>query len=505
MSVAIDTAVDLLDTIDLDQVKIDPSLSRLLPASGARRFRSLPLCRVHGELVVATSNEDIDATRRFVASHLDGPFHLVRADEQSLRKRLSSIYAPHPTRVNFDTDSRSEAGEVSEIVEACNDLFWRPCCVVHSDIHLLPAETALHSRFRVDGVLEDYRSFSNELRSGMVSRIKVLAGLNIAEKREPQDGRIRWQADGNTGRNGRTNRIDIRVATIPTRYGERVTMRLLTPIDGLNSLADLGMDELQLKAFSEAIRSSSGLILLTGPTGSGKSTTLYAAIMQLLSARGGNVITVEDPIEYEISGATQVEVDSANKVSFSGALRSVLRHDPDVIMLGEIRDAETAELAIKASLTGHLVFSTLHTNTAAGVVTRLVDMGVAPYLVAATLKLAVAQRLVRRLCPKCLRPSPLDATDAAGLGRIELDREIAYQPNGCVYCAGKGFVGRTALFEIMQGGSEVAKMIAGGATELDLSDFAKRSGCRTLIDDGIDKVLLGTTTVEQVLGTVATW
>jgi type II secretory ATPase GspE/PulE/Tfp pilus assembly ATPase PilB-like protein len=297
----------------------------------------------------------------------------------------------------------------------------------------------------------------------------------------------------------------MRVATIPTRFGERVTLRLLSPLQDTPSLAELGMGKGQLDLFTRAIASSNGLVLLTGPTGCGKSTTLYTAIMQLLKTRGGNVITVEDPIEYEIPGTTQVEVDSTEKVSFSRALRSILRHDPDVIMLGEIRDAETAEMAIKASLTGHLVFSTLHTNTAAGVVTRLLDMGVEPFLIAATLRLAVAQRLVRRLCPRCRSLSRLSETDAAALGRPELSGQESYQSTGCVYCAGKGFVKRMALFEMLPGGNETADLISGGATEADLLELMRRSNQPMLLDDGINKVLAGTTTAHQVLSAVGTW
>ena len=242
---------------------------------------------------------------------------------------------------------------------------------------------------RVDGLLESYREFPIALQPLVLSRLKVLAGMDIAEKRAPQDGRITSRFSGSR------QSLDIRVATLPTRYGERMTLRLLTAHASKLSLQSLGMRTPDLRAFTAATARPHGLVLLTGPTGSGKSTTLYVAIEELLKSRGGNVITIEDPIEYEIQGASQVEVDSADKVNFTKALRSVLRHDPDVVMIGEIRDAETANTAVKASLTGHLVFSTVHTNTATGVVTRLMDMGVEPFLIAATLRLSVAQRLVR--------------------------------------------------------------------------------------------------------------
>ena len=299
--------------------------------------------------------------------------------------------------------------------------------------------------------------------------------------------------------------MDVRVATIPTRYGERVTLRLLAPIQATPSLAALGMGETELELFRKAIASSNGLVLLTGPTGCGKSTTLYTAISNLLQSRGGNVITVEDPIEYEIPGTSQVEVDAAKKITFARALRSILRHDPDVIMLGEIRDAETAELAIKAALTGHLVLSTLHTNTAAGVVTRLIDMGVQPFLVAATLRLAVAQRLVRALCPKCRKPEKLNVADANLLERPELSDSVVYSPAGCVYCAGKGYIGRSALFEMLPGGSDLSELICDGVSEAELIEVMTRNGHSLLMDDGIDKILSGTTTTQQVLSAVTSW
>jgi type II secretory ATPase GspE/PulE/Tfp pilus assembly ATPase PilB-like protein len=232
---------------------------------------------------------------------------------------------------------------------------------------------------------------------------------------------------------------------------------------------------------------------------------LFAAIRQLQQTRGGNIITVEDPIEYEIPGISQIEVDSAAKVTFARALRSILRHDPDVIMLGEIRDAETAELAIKAALTGHLVLSTLHTNTAAGAVTRLIDMGVEPFLVAATLRLAVAQRLVRRLCPECRTPVPLDATQALALGQESLTGSTVYQPRGCTACAGKGFVGRVALFEMFRGGNDVSQLITESVSEAKLLAHMQTARQPLLLEDGIRKALSGTTTVQQVLSTVATW
>ncbi|MCG8651257.1 MAG: GspE/PulE family protein, partial [Pirellulales bacterium] len=367
------SATETLEHIDVDAVKLDPVVSHCLPAWGVRRQRALALCRIGEQTVVATSNTDLASVEKFVASHLSGPFRLVIAKEAALRRLISRIYAPRVAPTQAETE-----GDSGEIVESCDQLLRAAMMRGASDIHLVPEESVLRASFRVNGDLELFQTYPREMQAGLTSRIKVLAGLNIAEKREPQDGRFSWR--GVSGQ----EKVDVRAATIPTRFGERVTLRLLMPLEALSSLAGLGMGPQELSTFTNAIDCAHGLVLLTGPTGCGKSTTLYTAIRQLMKTRGGNIITVEDPVEYEIPGTSQIEVDSAEKVCFARALRSVLRHDPDVIMLGEIRDAETAELAIKASLTGHLVFSTLHTNTAAGVVTRLIDMGVAPFLIAAT-------------------------------------------------------------------------------------------------------------------------
>ena len=381
----------------------------------------------------------------------------------------------------------------------CEELLQAAAMRGASDIHLSPDETALVARMRVDGKLETYSRISNQLQGAVVSRLKVMSGLDIAEKRAPQDGRF-------TARIGSDQvKTDIRVATLPTRFGERVTLRLLGGQTTTLSLTNLGMNDRDLEMFRRTISRPHGLVLLTGPTGSGKSTTLYAAIEELLRSRGGNVITVEDPIEYEMPEVSQVEIDSADKVSFAKALRSILRHDPDVVMIGEIRDLETAEIAVKASLTGHLVFSTLHTNTASGVVTRLEDMGLQPFLIAATLRLAVAQRLVRRLCDRCRVQRPITEEEAALLGRCDIAGQSIYEPGGCVYCAGKGYVGRIALIECFDCDESVAKLITGGASEETLLANARQRKRSLLIDDAIDKMIAGITTYQEVLEAVVVW
>ena len=298
-----------------------------------------------------------------------------------------------------------------------------------SDIHLDPEEGRLRVRFRIDGGLDEVLSIPASMQSAVTSRLKVLAGLDIAERRAPQDGGFSWRMPG-VGAAGR-GPLDVRMATLPVRRGERITLRLLEAGGRRLSIDDLGMSPADRAVVERVIRRPHGLVLLTGPTGSGKTTTLYAAIQELLKGEPRNIITVEDPIEYEMPGVSQVEVDSADKVNFSKALKSILRHDPDVVMIGEIRDADSLDAAVKAALTGHLVLSTLHTNGAKATVERLVDMGLDPKLVPATLRLAVAQRLVRRLCVKC---------------RVKGAR--GYEPAGCPECSGRGYSGRIGLFEL---------------------------------------------------------
>jgi type II secretory ATPase GspE/PulE/Tfp pilus assembly ATPase PilB-like protein len=484
------TIQDTRQWVDIEQVKLNPALAHLLPASVARSVRVLPLCKIADELIVATSQSDLAHVRTNLAPLLKLPFQLVQVDETLLRKQLAKTYP------------RTQAGSVQDsetrFVQLCFELLSAAAQRAASDIHIVPGDAKTEISFRVDGVLETYLHLEHSQHAGVVNRFKVLAGLNIAEKREPQDGRF------SIPRQAGQPKTDVRVATIPTRFGERITLRLLTPLTS-PSLQDLGMSEADHLRFCSAIQQPNGLILLTGPTGSGKSTTLYTAIKEIQRSRGGNIITIEDPIEYEIEGVTQVEVDVHAKVTFSRALRSILRHDPDVIMLGEIRDAETADLAIKAALTGHLVLSTLHTNTAAGVVTRLMDLGVEPFLISATLRLAIAQRLVRVLCATCKKEVTLSHQEAEQLGDPGVAGNSAWSSLGCVYCSGQGYAGRTALFEMLGGGGQLAQLISADSTEQELLEFMGQVGCTSLLDDGRRRVVNGTTTVKQVLGSVAVW
>jgi len=494
------------DLLNLDEVRIDPAWALRVPAALAVRKLVLPLCKLEDHVQVACVNAEDHTTLQAVERCVESPIQPVLAEDDSLRRALGRIFGVGagaggnlPIRLRLrDTRSAADA-ETEGSVALCDELLHAAFLRGASDIHIDPSETRVRVRFRVDGVLEDYRELASDVQNGLISRFKVLAEMDIAEKRAPQDGRFSAIVGS------ATRKVDIRVATLPTRHGERMTLRLLSLEMEALTLERLGMSDRDLAAFGEALDKPHGLILLSGPTGSGKTTTLYSAIRRLQAQHGGNVITIEDPVEYEIGGVAQVEVDYVDKVSFHKALRSVLRHDPDVIMIGEIRDAETADVALKAALTGHLVFSTLHTNTAAGVVTRLIDMGVQRFLAAATLRLAVAQRLVRRLCDRCRQPRRLQEPEALALNIPTAAGEAVYEAAGCVYCAGRGFTGRLGLFELVPVDEELSRNIAHNASEAEIVQHVRSRRQPLLLEDGAAKVLAGQTTVREVLGAVTMW
>lgn len=497
------------DSLDLDHVRIDPAWALLIPPEVARRRHVLPLCKIDGTVVVASVSPLDIATHRIVSNYVKHEFSVQLVSPESLQRACSRVFQRtlfEQPNSNVETTAltgrgvdTADASSASDVVSLCDEILGAALLRGASDIHLIPTAQELLVQLRVDGELEVYRQLPSTAQSGVLSRLKVLAGMDIAERRAAQDGRIRSRVGS------RDAMVEMRVATLPTRYGERMTLRLLGTHHGQLSLDGLGLRGDDLATFVNASSRPHGLILLTGPTGSGKSTTLYVAIEQLLRTRGGNVITIEDPIEYEIAGASQVEIDSADKVNFSKALRSLLRHDPDVVMIGEIRDSETANVAVKAALTGHLVFSTLHTNNAAGVVTRLIDLGVEPFLIAATLRLSMAQRLVRRLCTNCRQPRELTLTEARLLGQSDLAGATVYEPQGCVQCAGRGTNGRIGLFELMPGSESLSQLISVGNNEQALSAYSQEQGWKSLVDDGIAKLLDGTTNYSQVAEAVLNW
>ena len=469
-----------IETIDLDRdVRIDPAWALRIPAALAMRRLALPLCSFGGEVAVAMADPADGSAIEAIARAAGRPVRVYRAPAEQIKTHLLRVFGDtRKTQQQAQTQPDDPIAQADEILRAA-------ALRNASDIHLDPGRDGLRTRLRVDGILEDLALVPLAQQAALTSRFKIMAGLDIAEKRAPQDGAFNWQAS------------DIRVATMPVKFGEKITLRLLDAAREKLTLDRLGLSDPQRARFERVLARPHGLALITGPTGSGKTTTLYAAIRQLLAGAPLNIITVENPIEYEIRGVAQVEIDTADKVNFTKALRGILRHDPDVVMIGEIRDAESLDTAVKAALTGHLVLSTLHANDAAGAVTRMLDMGLEPHLAAATLRLSAAQRLARRLCPACRRPAELTAEEAAAAGMPELAGRTAYKPVGCLACAGRGYDGRTGLFELMAPDAEIASMIAARATAADIAARLRAKGEPDLRDEAARKILAGETTAAE--------
>ncbi len=357
-----------------------------------------------------------------------------------------------------------------------------------SDIHIEPYQKTIKVRFRVDGILHEVYDLPKRIHPHIVSRIKVMASLDIAEKRLPQDGRMKIKVADRP--------VDIRVSIIPMAFGERIVLRLLDKTVSLLGLGDMGMPDRERETFEKLIGKNGGIILVTGPTGSGKTTTLYASLNRI-NSKEKNIVTIEDPIEYELKGVGQIQVNPKTDLTFDRGLRSILRHDPDIIMIGEIRDLDTVEIAVQASLTGHLVFSTLHTNDAAGALTRLVDMGVEPFLIASSLLGVLAQRLVRTICPDCKEEYRPDEQTAQGYGLTSSD--LLYRGSGCPSCLGSGYVGRTGIFELLLIDNEIRRLITSGADSVTMKEVAMQRGMTSLFEDGLRKVKAGVTTLNEVL------
>ena len=437
-----------------------------------------------------------------------GDFSLRQVDEATFNHCLSDAYQNDSDAVMQMIEDLGEAVDLSSLVEAIpetgdlleqeddapiirliNSLLAEAIKVAASDIHIETYEARLVVRFRVDGMLREIVSPRRALAPLLVSRIKVMAKLNIAEKRLPQDGRISIRIGG--------REVDVRVSTLPASNGERVVMRLLDKQAGRRDLAHLGMNVKDMAAMQALIEKPHGILLVTGPTGSGKSTTLYACL-ERLNDRTRNILTVEDPIEYDIEGIGQTQVNTKAEMTFARGLRAILRQDPDVVMVGEIRDFETADISVQASLTGHLVLSTIHTNTAIGAVTRLANMGVQPYLLSNSLVGLVAQRLVRVLCTVCREPYEADGYECGFLKANPANSPTLYRPVGCEACVGEGYRGRMGIYEVVMLDDQLRRMIHSGESEMDMENHGR--GLTTGIrDDGRARVLEGLTTIDEVL------
>jgi type IV pilus assembly protein PilB len=397
------------------------------------------------------------------------------------------------------SDELSSVREVSDdapIVRYVNLLITQAIADRASDIHLEPTEDDLRVRFRIDGVLHEIMRSPKQIASGVISRLKIMADINIAERRKPQDGRLSVTVEG--------KKIDLRVATLPTVWGEKVVMRVLDNSTAQLSLSDLGFEPANYASYAESFGKPYGMILVTGPTGSGKSTTLYATL-NIVSTPEKNCITVEDPVEYRLAGINQVQVNAKAGLTFASALRSILRSDPDVVLIGEIRDHETAQIAIEAALTGHLVLSTLHTNDAPSAITRLVEMGIEPFLVGSAVDAVLAQRLARRLCSRC-KEAYVPTAEQLRQARFPWseDRELPelFRPVGCAACSKTGYKGRLALHEVMQVSEEVERLAVERASGAAIGEVARAQGMTTLRQDGLAKVLAGSTSLEEILRVV---
>lgn len=465
-------------------------LLKRVPQALARRKLVLPIAENDDWVQVATADPDDRATLDSLQRLLNKPVQAVVAEPASLIVALNR-HLTTPQQAGAATPALADTDLIAMLDSILKEAYLRRA----SDIHLAQEESGLRVRLRVDGKLQDYHTDTDgAVANGLVSRVKVLANLDIAEQREPQDGGMSYHLASPID-----TEFNIRVATAPTRLGERVTMRLLGQEAQSLTLPLLGMAELDMRHFRKAIRKPFGMILLTGPTGSGKSTTLFAALQEINNPEL-NIMTVENPIEYVMDGISQIQ--TGPKVTFASALRSLLRHDPDVLMVGEIRDEETADVALKAAMTGHLVFSTLHTNTAVGTISRLVDIGCEPYLIGSTMNAVIAQRLVRRLCPHCRKPRVANIDEATQLGQ-EGQQVTIYEPVGCAACQGKGYRGRLGLYETLWFDETLSRLVSKGTSEEELEAHAITSGnLNAMWSDGCVKVLAGSTSLSE-LQTVA--
>lgn len=448
--------------------------------------------------------ETLDALRVATSANI----HVCAADRKLLNDYISKFYTQKVENVHsiiedmggkgfeFIAEEEDDVGHLKDlaseapIIRLVNLFITRAVDSRASDIHIEPFEDELKVRYRIDGVMHETESIPKKLQAAVISRVKIMAKLNIAERRLPQDGRIRLRVG--------EKEVDLRVSTIPVLHGESLVMRILLREGVLIDLNTLGFPQNSLEKFISLINRPNGIMLVTGPTGSGKTTTLYGAL-DMLNAPDRKIITVEDPIEYQIKGINQMQLNPRIDLSFANSLRHIVRQDPDVIMIGEIRDLETAKIAIQSALTGHLVFSTLHTNDAPSAVTRLLDMGVENFLLSSTVTGILAQRLVRVICSSC-REEVASGTDRSGLADLHISADIPlYSGRGCERCAGTGYYGRTGIFELLLIDERIQKLILRNADSNEIREAARERGMRTLMEDGIDKIKKGVTTLEDVL------
>lgn len=489
--------------VELGQYTPQPEATQLVQENFARQKRLVPISFVGKALVVAMANPldvlALDELRRIAKC----PVEVVGAAESQVEKALNRAYGAgmgwnevveqslqHVARKAGEALAESEVAQEPPIIRLIDNLIFRAVQDGATDIHVEPEEKLVRNRFRVDGILRHGPHLPKELQGAVTARIKVMANLDIAENRLPQDGRISFNSGGRD--------VDLRVSTFPTTQGENLVLRVLDRSKLVLGLEQLGFAPDQLTSFKRLLMHPNGIILASGPTGSGKTTTLYSGLTYL-NSEARNIMTIEDPVEYEIPGIRQSQVNVKAGLTFAGGLRSILRQDPDIIMVGEMRDEETVDIAIRAALTGHLVFSTLHTNDAAGAIPRLTDMGAAPFLVSSALILVVAQRLVRVICTNCKEEAPPDPVLIRRLGVQAKEGELkVFQGKGCDKCDQTGYRGRIAIYELLTVTPELTPLILERADAGAIRRAARAQGMRTMVEDGIRKAIRGLTTLEEV-------
>ncbi len=492
------------DFIHLSKVKgIKPEIVRLIPEAIARRYVVLPITLSDDVLVVAMKDPTdivaIDTIKRITSRRIK----VVRAEEKEILDRIERFYidtgnltetiaaledVEEQVEENVDVNQLKIAAEDAPIVKFVNTTFLQAVEKRATDIHLEPMQDGVSLRFRIDGVLQPVQSPPKSAYPGIVTRLKIMSNLDIGERRLPQDGRIRILVG--------TKELDVRLSTLPTVFGEKVVMRLLARETILLGMEQLGFEPEDLKTFKEALAKPYGMIIVTGPTGSGKTTTLYAGL-NFINSPEINIVTIEDPVEYAIPGINQVQVKPKIGLTFPAVLRTLLRQDPDVIMIGEIRDLETAQIAVQASLTGHLVISTLHTNDTVSSITRLSYMGVESYLLADSLNIILAQRLVRKICQNC-KEEDSEAEEFLKKQGVSLDRDVVlFRGRGCDECNGTGYRGRIAVYELLTITKPIRKMIVERASDDEIRDFARQQGMITLRDAAVRKAMNGITTIRE--------
>ncbi|MBD3758857.1 MAG: Flp pilus assembly complex ATPase component TadA [Microbacterium sp.] len=495
-----------LDFVDLAAMTLSVDVLGLVPAALCRRYNAIPIERGRRALTVGmvdptdliaiddlTTATELNIRPVVVAKDaLEAAFgRYLRSDEElsDLSEQIGEIAAADGLGA---TETIDESVDDAPIVRFVNLLISQAITDRASDIHIEPGERQLTVRYRIDGVLHEMQKADRAIQDGVISRLKIMASVDIAERRKPQDGRLSVHHDG--------RQIDLRLATLPTVWGEKIVMRILDSSAQTLSMSDLRFSMINEKRFSESITRPHGMVLVTGPTGSGKSTTLYTALNTVANPRI-NVITVEDPVEYRMPGINQVQVNAKAGMTFQAALRSILRSDPDVVLVGEIRDQETATISIEAALTGHLVLSTLHTNDAPSALTRLTEIGCEPFLVGTALSAVVAQRLARRLCVKCREPytESRQLLDSVRFPHNPADPPILYRAVGCQACSGTGYRGRVALHEVMTLSEQLEQLVVAHATGTEMRAVAISEGMVSLREDGFSKVTQGITTIEEVL------